>query len=413
MTTVPATPSSESLGSGASAKPDVDLTDGTFYADRGARDAYKWMRAHEPVFRDRNGLAAATTHAAVLDAERNPELFSSTGGIRPDQPGMPYMIDMDDPAHLLRRKLVNSGFTRKRVMDKLPSIERLCDALIDAVIERGECDFVRDIAAPLPMAVIGDMLGVLPQEREMLLKWSDDLVCGLSSHVDEATIKLLMDTFAAYTAFTMDVIAKRRAEPTDDLFSVLVNAEVEGSRMSDDEIVFETLLILIGGDETTRHTLSGGTEQLLRHRDQWEAVVADPEKLPGAIEEMLRWTSPVKNMCRTLTADTEFHGTSLKSGEKIMLMFEAANFDEEVFGDPDSFRIDRAPNNHVAFGFGTHFCLGNQLARLELKVMLTKVLARMPDLRLADENMLPLRPANFVSGLESMPVVFTPGARVL
>jgi cytochrome P450 family 142 subfamily A polypeptide 1 len=388
--------------------PDVDLADGNFYADRGAREAYRWMRANQPVFRDRNGLAAATTHQAVLDAERNPELFSSAGGIRPDQPGMPYMIDMDDPAHVLRRKLVNSGFTRKRVMDKLPSIERLCDTLIDAVVERGECDFVRDIAAPLPMAVIGDMLGVLPEEREMLLKWSDDLVCGLSSTVDEATATLLMDTFAAYTAFTMDVIAKRRAEPTDDLFSVLVHAEVEGEKLSDDEIVFETLLILIGGDETTRHTLSGGTEQLLRHRDQWEASVADQTLLPGAIEEMLRWTSPVKNMCRTLTADTDFHGTSLKEGEKIMLMFESANFDEDVFGDPDNFRIDRNPNNHLAFGFGTHFCLGNQLARLELKTMLSRVLERLPDLRLADPDMLPLRPANFVSGLEAMPVVFTP-----
>lgn len=396
------------LPNAATTVPDVDLADGNFYADRAARDAYRWMRANQPVFRDRNGLAAATTHKAVLDAERNPELFSSAGGIRPDQPGMPYMIDMDDPAHVLRRKLVNSGFTRKRVMDKLPSIERLCDTLIDAVSERGECDFVRDIAAPLPMAVIGDMLGVLPEEREMLLKWSDDLVCGLSSTVDEATIKLLMDTFAAYTAFTMDVIAKRRAEPTDDLFSILVHAEVEGERMSDDEIVMETLLILIGGDETTRHTLSGGTEQLLRHRDQWEAVVADPSLLPCGIEEMLRWTSPVKNMCRTLTADTEFHGTSLKSGEKIMLMFESANFDEDMFDNPESFDIYRNPNNHLAFGFGTHFCLGNQLARLELKIMLSRVLERLPDLRLADPEMLPLRPANFVSGLESMPVVFTP-----
>jgi cytochrome P450 family 142 subfamily A polypeptide 1 len=222
-----------------------------------------------------------------------------------------------------------------------------------------------------------------------------------------------METFAAYTAFTMDVIAKRRAEPTDDLFSILVNAEVEGQRMADEEIVMETLLILIGGDETTRHTLSGGTAQLLRNRDQWDQLTADAELLPGAIEETLRWTSPVKNMCRTLTADTEFHGTELRSGEKIMLMFESANFDEAVFGDPENFRIDRNPNNHLAFGFGSHFCLGNQLARLELKLMLSRVLERLPDLRLADESALPLRPANFVSGLESMPVVFTPGAKVL
>lgn len=390
----------------------IDLADGNFYADRQtSREAYRWMRANQPVFRDRNGLAGATTYQAVIDAERNPELFSNTGGIRPDTPGMPYMIDMDDPAHLLRRKLVNSGFTRKRVTEKEPSIGRLCDALIDAVCERGECDFVRDIAAPLPMALIGDMLGVLPEDRGMLLKWSDDLVTGLSSHIDPAGMEAqaVMNAFAAYTEFTMSIIAKRRAEPTDDLFSILVNAEVEGQRMSDDEIVMETLLILIGGDETTRHTLSGGTEQLVRHRDQWDALVADRSLLPGAIEEMLRWTSPVKNMCRMLTADAEFHGTSLRAGEKIMLLFESANFDESVFENPDQFDIRRDPNSHVAFGFGTHFCLGNQLARLELRLMTDRVLDRLPDLRLAaDDGVLPLRPANFVSGLESMPMVFTP-----
>ncbi len=396
-------------------KPDIDLTDGTFYADGGARAAYRWMRNNEPVFRDRNGLAAAASYAAVIDAERNPELFSNTGGIRPDQPGMPYMIDMDDPEHLIRRKLVNAGFTRKRVNDRRPSIEKLCDSLIDAVCERGECDFVREIAAPLPMAVIGDMLGVLPEQRAMLLKWSDDLVTGQSSHLDpeSATFQAVMDAFAGYTAFTMEMIAKRRAEPTDDLYSVLINAEVDGQQMSDDEIVMETLLILIGGDETTRHTLSGGTEQLLRHRDQWDMLRADSELLPGAIEEMLRWTSPVKNMCRTLTADAEFHGTQLHRGEKMMLLFESANFDEMVFDEPDRFDIQRYPNSHLSFGFGAHFCPGNQLARLELNVMIGKVLARMPDLRMADGAEVPLRRANFVSGPESMPVVFTPSAPVL
>ena len=391
--------------------PDIDLADGTFYADgRQARAAYRWMRANQPVFRDRNGLAAASTYQAIIDAERNPELFSSTGGIRPDQPGMPYMIDMDDPAHLLRRKLVNAGFTRKRVRAKEPSIAWVCDTLIDAVCERGECDFVRDIAAPLPMAVIGDMLGVLPEDRGMLLKWSDDLVTGLSSHIDptSAEFQAVMDAFAAYTEFTMDIIAKRRSEPTDDLFSILVNAEVEGQRMSDDEIVFETLLILIGGDETTRHTLSGGTEQLLRHREQWKELQRERDLLPGAIEEMLRWTSPVKNMCRTLTADSEFHGTQLREGEKIMLLFESANFDESVFDNPEQFDIRRDPNSHLAFGFGTHFCLGNQLARLELSLITGRVLERLPDLRLACDDALPLRPANFVSGLESMPVAFAP-----
>jgi cholest-4-en-3-one 26-monooxygenase len=393
-------------------KPDVDLADGNFYAGD-ARAAYRWMRANEPIFRDRNGLAGASTYQAVIEAERQPELFSNAGGIRPDNPAMPMMIDMDDPAHLLRRKLVNAGFTRKRVRDKEESIAALCDALIDAVCERGECDFVRDLAAPLPMAVIGDMLGVRPEQREMFLKWSDDLVTALSSKVSDEMAQAMMAAFASYTEFTTGVIAQRRTEPTDDLISVLVHSEVDGERLSDDEIVMETLLILIGGDETTRHTLSGGTAQLLRHPDQHEALREDLDRLPNAVEEMLRWTSPVKNMCRTLTADIQFHGTPLKQGEKVMLLFESANFDDQVFDDAEHFRIGRYPNNHVAFGFGTHFCLGNQLARLELTLMTRRLLQRLPDLRLVSDDALPLRPANFVSGLESMPVAFTPTTPVV
>lgn len=393
-------------------KPDIDLTNGNFYSDRGAHEVYRWMRAHEPVFRDRNGLAAAATYQAVIEAERDPETFSNTGGIRPDNPGMPYMIDMDDPAHLLRRKLVNAGFTRKRVMDKMSSIDTLCDSLIDAVCERGECDFVRDIAAPLPMAVIGDMLGVAPEDRATLLAWSDDLVVALSSTASEETLAASVAALLAYNEFMAATIERRRGEPTDDLVSVLIAAEVDGERLTDEQITSETLLILIGGDETTRHTLSGGTAELTRHPEQWHALRADPDLLPGAVEEMLRWTSPIKNMCRTLTVDNDFHGTTLHAGEKIMLLFESANFDETVFGDPDVFRIDRNPNNHVTFGFGTHFCLGNQLARLELTTMTSRVLERLPDLRLVEGAELPLRPANFVSGLEAMPVEFTPTAPV-
>jgi cytochrome P450 family 142 subfamily A polypeptide 1 len=391
--------------------PDVDLADGSFYAGD-SRAAYRWMRANQPIFRDRNGLAGATTYQAVIEAERQPELFSNAGGIRPDNPPLPMMIDMDDPAHLLRRKLVNAGFTRKRVRDKEESIGGLCDALIDAVCERGECDFVRDLAAPLPMAVIGDMLGVLPEQREIFLKWSEDLMAGLSSMASDETVQVTMDAYAAYTEFTMGIVAARRKVPTADLISVLVHSEVNGEKLTDDAIVIETLLILLGGDETTRHTLSGGTEQLLRHPDQRDRLVNDRDLLPNAVEEMLRWTSPLKNMCRTLTADTEFHGTQLKQGEKIMLLFESANFDETVFDEPEDFRIDRYPNNHVAFGFGTHVCLGNQLARLELTMMQERLLQRLPDLRLASDAALPLRPANFVSGLEQMPVTFTPTAPV-
>ncbi|MGA8327871.1 MAG: cytochrome P450 [Mycobacterium sp.] len=399
------------IESQADRRPDVDLTDGAFFSGD-SRSAYRWMRANEPVFRDRNGLAAAATYQAVIDAERAPELFSNAGGIRPDQDAPPMMIAMDDPGHLLRRKLVNAGFTRKRVKDREQSIGALCDALIDAVCERGECDFVWDIAAPLPMAVIGDILGVLPEQRGMFLRWSDDMMNFLSSTTAETDFQVTVDAFVAYSDFMTGMIAARKAAPTDDLVSVLVHAEVDGEKLADHEIINEVLLLLIGGDETTRHTLSGGTAQLLRHPEQHRRLVNDVTLLPNAIEEMLRWTAPVKNMARTMTADIEFHGTQLNRGEKVILLFESANFDEAVFGDPENFRIDRYPNSHMAFGFGTHFCLGNQLARLELSIMQERLLQRLPDMRLASTEPLPLRPANFVSGLEKMPVRFTPSAPV-
>src|ERR1700751_5507361 len=219
-------------------RPDVDLTDGTFYAGA-PPPVYIWRGGTEPVFRDRNGLAAASTYQAVIEAERKPELFSNAGGIRPDQPGVEMMIEMDDPQHLLRRKLVNYGFTRKRVKDLESNITSLRDTLIDAVCQRGECDFVWDLAAPLPMAVIGDMLGVCPEDRETFLKWSDELVSTLSSTAAEEDTQVTMNAFAAYTEYMNGMIAARKEQPTDDLVIVLVHAEVEGSRLGGPQICAE------------------------------------------------------------------------------------------------------------------------------------------------------------------------------
>ncbi|MFZ2178696.1 MAG: cytochrome P450 [Rhodococcus sp. (in: high G+C Gram-positive bacteria)] len=390
-------------------RPRFDLIDGRFYSGElgDTREAYAWMRAHEPVYRDHaNGITAAASYDAVLTAERDPELFSSAGGIRPGVGPLPQMIDMDDPEHLQRRRLVNAGFTRKNVEAKTERIREICDQLIDAVCERGEADFVRDLAAPLPMAVIGDMLGVRPHDRGTFLQWSDDLMNALGSNVTEESLQAQMNAYMAFNEFTRRTIEQRRANPTDDLTSILVHSEVDGHRLSDSDIVGETLLILIGGDETTRHVLSGGMEQLMRHPEQQARLVENPERIPQAIEEMLRWSSPIKNMCRTVTRDIEFFGTALHQGEKMMLLFESANFDESVFEDPNTFDIERSPNPHVAFGFGTHFCLGNQLARLEARIMFEQLLARLPDMTLADDAPLRRRPANFVSGLEAMPVRF-------
>lgn len=386
-------------------RPDIDLCSGAFWAGD-HHDALTWMRAQAPVYWD-GTVWGVTRYADVKEVSRQPETFSNAGGIRPQQPALPMMIDMDDPAHLQRRKLVNKGFTPRRVRDSEPAVRQACTEILDAVIERGSCDFVNEVAAHLPMIMIGDALGVRPEHRADLLRWSDDMLKGLATEATAEQLEAAGNAFVEYTLYATEVIADRRAEPRDDLMSILVQAEVDGDQLSDEEIIQESLLILIGGDETTRHVISGGVHQLLVHRDQWDRLAADPSLRPTAIEEMLRWVTPIKNMVRTATHDVELHGQQIRAGDELMLLYPSANRDEDVFDQPFTFDSARNPNEHVAFGFGTHFCLGASLARLEISVMLDELLARMPTLALADPDAeLELRPANFVSGLEHLAVTW-------
>jgi cytochrome P450 family 142 subfamily A polypeptide 1 len=318
---------------------------------------------------------------------------------------MPWMIDMDGDDHSKRRKLVSRGFTPARVRATAPHLHDICDELIDRVCEQGTCDFVADLAAPLPMIVIGDMLGVPPADRDALLQMTHGMLGSLSGDPD--AIAAAADAFSAYDEYARATIARRRAEPTEDLFGVLVHAVVDGDRLSDDEVVMESLLLLIGGDETTRQVTSGGMEQLLAHPDQHRRVAADPELVPGAVEEMLRWVSPIKSMARTTTVDVVLAGVAVPAGARVVLLYESANFDEAVFAEPDRFDVGRDPNDHLAFGFGHHFCLGASLARLEVAAMTERVLARLPDLALATDE--PLR--HSITGIEHMPVRFTPTTR--
>jgi len=191
-----------------------------------------------------------------------------------------------------------------------------------------------------------------------------------------------------------------------------VNGTADGDELDDDSLVHEALLILIGGDETTRHVISGGTEALLQRPEQWDALRKDGELVPGAVEEMLRWVSPIKNMNRTATRDIELHDKVIAAGDRVLLLYPSANRDEEVFPEPDTFDVRRTPNDHVAFGFGAHLCLGQRLARAELAGIVHRMLERLPDLALAHDSPLPLRESNFIVGIESMPVTFSPSAPV-
>ena len=369
-----------------------------------------WMRASAPVYWDERSQAwGIAKHADVRYASLHPETFSSAGGIRADAPSVPMMIDMDDPAHLRRRKLVNEGFTPRRVAGLQPRIRQVCDQILDRVCERGECDFVWDIAAPLPLIMIADALGTAPEDRDLLMRWSDDLLRGLTDVSDADLAGRAAEAFEGYFGNASRVIADRRDNPRDDLISSLVHAEIDGDRLDQDSLVHESLLILIGGDETTRHVLSGGAYQLFTHPAQRQLLIDDPGRILVAVEEMLRWVSPIKNMNRTLTRDIELRGQVLREGDNALLLYPSANRDEDVFADPLRFDVTRRPNEHLAFGVGSHFCLGNSLARLELTVMFERLLDRFPDMEPVQQAEPAYRPANFISGYESLPVRFSPG----
>ncbi|MHB1582815.1 MAG: cytochrome P450 [Acidimicrobiales bacterium] len=388
----------------------LPLTSGAFWG-RNPLDDLAWARRNDPVhWDDAGGVWGVTRYDDVMTVARHPELFSNAQGIRPDTGPTPMLIDMDNPAHAKRRKLVNSAFTPNSVRRRAESIRATADRLVDRVCERGECDFVWDLAAWLPLIVIGESLGVDAADHPTLLQWSDDLLSGLDG--GDGSVEKMTEVFLAYEAYARRLIADRRHTPTEDLLSTLVHAEVDGDRLSDDELIFDSLLILIGGDETTRHVISGGVYQLLANRDQWERLRAERDLIPSATEEMLRWVSPIKNMARTATEDTELGGRTIRAGQKLLLLYPSANRDEDHFADPDTFDVRRQPNDHLAFGFGPHVCMGSNLARLEITTILDRILTRLPDLALVDDAEPTFRPANFVSGYESMPVTFTPSRPV-
>ena len=264
------------------------------------------------------------------------------------------------------------------------------------------------------MAVIGDMLGMPREHHAELLRWSDELLGGgeVAAIEDDNERRARQASVALeYWSFARSVIADRKLTPRDDLISILVSAEVGGDRLSEEEILQESLLILIGGDETTRHVMTGGLLALIQNPDEKRRLMADPKRhMLTAVEELLRWVSPIQNMNRTATRDCVLGGQRIREGERLLLLYPSGNRDASEFRDPDRFDITREPNRHVAFGgFGTHHCLGSSLARLELRVLFEELLRRFPDIELATSDPLPIRPNSFIIGLEKLPVRFTAG----
>jgi cholest-4-en-3-one 26-monooxygenase len=379
---------------------DIQLLSPDFYAN--FDECSTWMRVNAPLYWDDTvGMWGAASHADVNLMSRDWHTFCSEKGSRPES-SVPSMINMDPPEHTRRRRLVSAGFSLKRVEDHEPYLRTIVGKLIDDVIERGECDIVADIATPLPMYMIGELMGFPHEDHELLLHWSDLFASGdpeLRPQVEQAVID--------WDVYIREKMAERRGGDGDDLVSLIVNPPEGEEPLSDMHVMFETMLVLVGGDETTRHVISGGLEALLRHPEQLDRVRKDPSLIPTAVEEMLRWVSPIKNMNRTATKDVEVNGQSIKDGDRILLLYPSANRDETVFVDPFRFDVGRNPNPHVAFGaYGRHHCLGAPLARLELRVIFEEMLRRFSQVELATDEPLSTRRGTFVLGLNELPVHF-------
>ena len=382
----------------------IDLLDGEFYAGD-PFPTYAWLRREAPVYWDAaNDLWGIAKYADLVHVSKHPEVFCSGQGFRPKLPPDASMISQDDPRHTKQRRLVYKGFTPKQVAALEVHVREVVKETIDAVAPLGRCDFTQDVAVPLPMILIAEMLGIRREDRDLVQRWSDELIKGADGP-DKAT-ELVMQCFVEFCDYATEIIADRRANPRDDLMTILCHNEIDGVLLTDEQIISEALLILIGGNETTRNVISGAMEALIENPVQREKLAADPTLLPTAVEEFVRWVTPIVNFRRTATQDVELRGQQIKVGQSVLLLYGSANRDEEVFTDPDAFDIFRNPTPHVAVGFGTHFCLGANLARVELRVMFEELLRRLPDMELAGPVVH--TPSAFIRGISSMPVEFTP-----
>ncbi len=394
----------------------VDLNDLDLFVAGVPHPEFDWLREHDPVAfnpeEDGRGFWNLVRHADVVHASRHHEVFSSAHGTNiPDPVGGAelMMINMDPPQHTRLRTLVSKGFHPKMIAKLEPHIREIAMNIVDGVAQKGECDFVVDVAAVLPLAVIAEMIGVPKEDHLKIFDWSNRLIGGGGGKDPEygGTIEDARAAAMEMWAYTTELAAQRRADRREDLVSILVDAEVDGEVLSDMEFNMFVLLLSVAGNETTRNLISGGNLLLMEHPEQRERLLADRSLLPSAVNEMLRMVTPVMHFRRTLTRDFEVGGRQLSAGEKIVLWYIAANRDPAVFANPHTFDVGREGCDHVTFGGGgAHFCLGFSLAELEIKIMFEELLNRIPDMELAGP-VARLR-SNFINGIKHLPVRFTP-----
>ena len=370
---------------------------------------YTYLREEEPLYWDRhNELWAISRHADIVAMSSDTETFTSGEGALANIPPDPSMIHQYPEQHGKQRRLVSSAFTPSRMRSLESNARDIAIDIIENVRPQGSCDAVTDLAKHLPLRLIGAMLGHPREDLEMIQSWTDAMVQGGSGpqYVDETT----NDAFDNFATYHEEAIAKRMEERTDDILSVWLDAEIDGEKLDESQLLFEHALIFVGGSETTRNVMSCGIEMLIKNPEQRQYFIEnidDPAVNKAAIEEMIRWAVPFTRMVRVATRDVEMYGKTIKEGQGIMMMYPCAMRDPRVFDDPDNFDIRRpAPTSNLSFGHGRHLCLGANLARMELRIFFDELLRRIPNMEFDPAQSPTKRRSSFIRGLTSLPVVW-------
>jgi len=346
-------------------------------------------------------------------------LFCSSHGIRPTQSVDLSLVGLDGDRHLRQRRLINQGFSPRMIRAMEPRVREVVTEVLDRIADRSSCDFVTDVAVPVPLVVIAELMGLPIEDRVRLGRWSDRMMAGEGrSDLDDPVMADAGAAFGEYVGYLSDMIEDRRrslrlghAVP-NDVISVLVGADEEGMLESNDELTQDELtmflvVLLVAGNETTRNALSGGMWALSRFPEQWGLLGHDPASFGTMADEICRFVSPVISFARTATQDTELHGQLIAAGEKVLLLYQSANRDEDVFTDPDSLKLDRSPNPHLAFGIGPHVCMGINLARLEIRVLFEELTRRFPDMVVTPGAVPRYGEHALVHAIEALPVEYT------
>ena len=415
---------------------EVDYLESKNWDELEMRERFTWLRENDPVFwSEKDQFWVITKYQDVVFCSKNQDLFTSAEGVLAGSTGKLGLIDEGEPRHAKLRGLINRGFTPRMVGKLEEHFRQITKDCIDAVAKKGECDIVEALSVPLPLRLIAFMMGIKPEDYDRFHRWSDHMINAYGRFDDpEVTAKAGL-AYVEYSSYISEVIADRRANPKDDLVSILTGAKDDGTLIDfeqtpdefravagvvedenvealasvhNDELIKLMVVLLVAGNETTRNGISGGISLMIENPDVRQQLIDDPSLMKPAIEEMLRITTPIVSFSRTVVKDTELRGKQLKAGQRILLCYPSANLDPDEFENPLEFRIDRNPQ-HVAFGIGTHFCLGANLARMEMRVALEQVLLRMKDMEYAGDGPV-LAPSSLVRTCSEMKVKFTPEA---